>query len=203
MVKLNEQSLKEWQEKNLEHIRYEFKDIEPGEYCIDIGSYRREWADEMIHLYKVDVECFDALDNKAAWIENCELIFSGQYYYTSMYTDGPGYKYRAYDIAPYLNREVAVMKVNIEGAEYKLLNYIIEKGLHKNIRHLQVQFHEVDGMPYQGLYDIIAKELSKTHKLEWRYPYCWEQWIRKGTLTIIDETQYAKFVEYGTKPKQL
>lgn len=177
MVTLNPESLKQWQEGQCENLRYKFYDLQPGEYCIDLGSYQREWANRMIEEYKVEVDCFDALENRAAWIRDGFIEMGGQYYYTSMFTEGFN-QYRCYDIAPFLQREVAVMKVNIEGGEYQVLQHIINLGLHKNIRNLQVQFHQVDGFTWEAWYETIARELSKTHRLTWRYPFCWENFER-------------------------
>lgn len=177
MVGLNKQSLKQWQDENLEHLRYEY-DLKPGELVIDIGSYRREWSNEMILRYGVKAECFEALDNLAAWVFDGELQIGGAYYYSSSILPPTGWV-KCVDIAPYLQREIAVCKINIEGGEYELLSHIIEKGLHKNIRNLQVQFHEVEGLAFQLIYDGIVAELSKTHKLSWRYPFCWENWELK------------------------
>lgn len=174
MVKLNDTQLAIWQSQNLEHIRYEYEGVK---HCIDIGSYRREWANEMIKRYGCTVECFDALDHRAAWTFDGELSFGGAYYYTSLFEPAAA-TYKCVDIAPYLEREVDVCKINIEGGEYLLLAHIIGKGLHKNIRNLQVQFHEVDGLDWQAGYDAIAVELSKTHKPTWHYPFCWENWQR-------------------------
>ncbi len=176
MVTIDPEILKIWQDENLEHLRYEY-DLQPGEKCLDIGSYRREWADEMIKRYGVEVECFDALDNKAAWLFNGRLAMGGQYYYTSMY-ETTTTEYWCVDIAPYLQEEIAVLKMNIEGGEYKLLDYIIEKGLMSNVRNLQVQFHLIEGANSKREYELLAKRLSVTHECVWRYPFVWENWKR-------------------------
>jgi hypothetical protein len=177
MVELNKESLKIWQDLDREPIRYDYG-VKAGELIIDIGSYQREWSNEMIKRYGCKTECFEALDNRAAWKFDGTIEVGGAYYYTSSLLPPTG-SVQCVDIAPYLQQEIAVLKMNIEGGEYELLSYIIEKGLHKNIRNLQVQFHEVEGLSFQLLYDGLAVELSKTHKLSWRYPFCWENWERK------------------------
>jgi len=177
MVTLNEISQAKWQEEKAEHLRYEY-DIKPDDICIDLGSYQREWADGMIKRYGCRVECFDALDNKAAGISNGKISMGGQYLYTSAFAPKPDKEYFCVDIAEYLNQEIAVMKMNVEGYEYVLLPYIIEKGLQKNIRNLQVQFHLIEGHKCENKYMSIHNELTKTHQLTWCYPFCWENWER-------------------------
>lgn len=182
MISIDQKSLKLWQDSEAESMRYNYSGISNDDLVIDIGSYQKEWGNEMIKRYGCKVESFEALDNRAAWTYDGEIAMGGQFYYTSMFDKGQlgeVKKYKCVDIAPYLQSEIAVLKMNIEGAEYELLAYIIEKGLHKNIRNLQVQFHQIDGFGWQQGYDYIHDELLKTHELTWRYPFCWENWQRK------------------------
>lgn len=177
-VTLNEKSLKEWQSKDLEHLRYEY-DLKMTDKVIDIGSYRQEWADKIRDIYGCHVECFEALDNRAAWVYDGEIALGGAFYYSSEFGDGPKTTYKCVDIAPYLQEEIALVKINIEGSEYNLIKYIIDKGLIKKIDELQVQFHLIEGVDCIMFYSLLALELSKTHELTWQYPFCWENWRRK------------------------
>lgn len=172
-------ALAEWQEKDMEHLRYEYP-LKPEDTVLDIGSYRREFADEIIRRYGCKVECFDALDNRAAWTHDGTIKMGGQYYYTSLFDqDSPQREFMCVDVAPFLQKEIALCKVNIEGGEYTLVPYIIEKGLMRNVRDLQVQFHLIDGVDNEAAYNAIAAELSKTHELTWRVLFVWENWRRK------------------------
>lgn len=172
-------ALKEWQEKDMEHLRYEY-DLQPDDLVLDIGSYRREFADEIIRRYGCKVECFDALDNRAAWTHNGTIKMGGQYYYTSMFDEqSPQQEFACVDIAPFLKQEIALCKINIEGMEYPLLNYIIGNTMHENIKNLQVQFHILDNHFNYPTYEVLADTLSFTHELTWRVPFVWENWRRK------------------------
>jgi hypothetical protein len=73
-----------------------------------------------------------------------------------------------------------LLKINIEGAEYDLLHHIIGAGLHTRIKNIQVQFHQIAGVPYERWYKEIAAKLSETHSLTWHYPFCWENWQLKA-----------------------
>lgn len=168
-----------WISDHAEHLRYEY-DLNPGDYCLDIGSYRGEWAKELIRRYDVQVECFDALDNKAAWIFDGKLAMGNDYLYTSMYADNPTKEYWCVDILKYLHRQVSICKINIEGGEYALINYMINTGGIKNIQNLQVQFHLIEGMGCVNNYIELAAKLSLTHELTWQYPFCWENWKRRA-----------------------
>lgn len=178
MVKLGP-GLKQWQDDNMEKLRYQY-DLLPTDYVIDIGSYRREWADEITKRYGCKVECFDALDDRAAWTHDGTIKMGGQYYYTSMFDkDTPQQEFKCVDIRPFLQSEVALLKCNIEGGEYPLLNYIIGNGWHQNIKNLQVQFHILENHLNYPPYEVLADALSFTHELTWRVPFVWENWRRK------------------------
>lgn len=172
MVELGDQT--EWQEGNLEYLRYEYY-LKPGDYVLDIGSYRREFADEIIKKFGCRVECFDALDDRAAWTHDGVLTMGGAFYYTSAFDTKGQRQVKCVDIAPFI-KSVSLCKINIEGMEYALLEYILDKGLIGEIKNLQVQFHLIEGTDCKGLYQRIANRLSETHKLTWRYPFVWENW---------------------------
>lgn len=176
MVSILDSSLKEWQEKDLEYLRYDYENVK---HCIDIGSYRNEWADEMKKRFNCSVECFEALDNRAAWTYDGEMEIGGVFLYSSVFTKEGKRKVKCEDVAKYLDREVDVMKINIEGGEYELLSYILMKGLHKNIKNIQIQFHKVDGLLYEVRESSICRQLAKTHEITFKYPFCWENWKRK------------------------
>lgn len=72
--------------------------------------------------------------------------------------------------------QIDLMKINTEGCEYDLLIRMIEVNKHKLVDNIQVQFHQVDGFPWKDKYDFIYNELSKTHRLTYRYPFVWENW---------------------------
>ena len=162
----------EWQEKKLEYLRYQY-DLKSTDKVLDLGSYRREFADEIIKKFGCSVECFDALDDRAAWIREGELRLGGAFYYTSAFDDKEVKTYKCVDIKPFV-KDIALCKINIEGMEYDLLDYMMP--FISEIKHLQVQFHLIPD--HEKRYKRIADQLSKTHKLSWRYPFVWESWER-------------------------
>lgn len=188
-VTLNEQSQAIWQSQNLEHLRYEY-DLKPDDVVIDLGAYRGEWAREIRARYGccvIAVEPTDSIDGyecetikKAAWIFDGKLRFGGAFYYTSAYEDQT-HEYECFDVNSIISRfdEIALLKVNIEGAEYALLDHVINAGLHERIKNLQVQFHEIETEPWAAWYSGIEGRLKETHHLKWRYPFVWESWTRR------------------------
>ena len=71
--------------------------------------------------------------------------------------------------------KVDLIYMNIEGGEFQVLHELIKQGLIKNISHLQVQFHNVSKNSRKDRLKI-RKELKKTHKNVFNYPFIWERW---------------------------
>lgn len=72
---------------------------------------------------------------------------------------------------------IDLLKINIEGSEYELLEHIIEKNLQNKIRNIQVQFHTwIEN--YESRRKNIQDILRKTHKLTYNYDFIWENWER-------------------------
>lgn len=186
-ISLNEQSLQTWNKHECEKIRYQY-DLKPEDTVVDLGAYKGEWANEIYRRYGCKIIVVEPTEyirdfqhgeiiNKAASTYNGKMQFGGRAYYTSIMEPGD-HEYDCIDINPVIERNspVALLKVNIEGSEYDVLNHIIDAGLHRIISNIQVQFHEIAGRPYEIWYKEIEKKLSLTHKKNWSYPFCWENW---------------------------
>jgi len=72
-------------------------------------------------------------------------------------------------------KKIDLIKINIEGDEYDLLDHIIKEKLHLKIINLQIQFHNFVPNAVKRRNKII-KELSKSHELLWSYDFVWENW---------------------------
>lgn len=67
--------------------------------------------------------------------------------------------------------DIDLLKLNVEGMEYEILDEMIGTGLIRNVRFLQVQFH--GGVSEQRL-KMLIESIQKTHDLEWGdAPYLW------------------------------
>lgn len=70
---------------------------------------------------------------------------------------------------------VDLLKINIEGCEYGLLECLIESNLHLKVKNIQVQFH--DFIPdAKCRRDKIRESLILSHKETYCYPFIWENW---------------------------
>ncbi len=74
--------------------------------------------------------------------------------------------------------KIDLMKINIEGAEFDLLEDIISEGLHENIENLLIQFHDFFPDAKQRM-DNIRSKLKQTHNSKFYYEFVWEGWSKK------------------------
>jgi FkbM family methyltransferase len=76
---------------------------------------------------------------------------------------------------------IDLIKINIEGGEYELLNAIIESNWIDKIDMYLVQFHYLSHDPVSQRQKIIDK-LKQTHEPIFYYPFVWELWKRKDVI---------------------
>lgn len=74
---------------------------------------------------------------------------------------------------------IDLMKINIEGAEYDLLDDLIAAGMMNRIEHLQVQFHDFIVPNARQRMETIQAKLKQTHELTYQFEFVWENWKKK------------------------
>lgn len=101
---------------------------------------------------------------------------------SGMFADGPIVAARGLTLGDFLNLvgwdRIDHFKLNCEGMEYEILDYIIANELMPLIKTLHVQFHPILA-DSNARYEAIAVGLSKTHDLDFRDPWVWESWTLK------------------------
>jgi FkbM family methyltransferase len=78
--------------------------------------------------------------------------------------------------------EVDLLKMNIEGAEYYLLEYMIDKGILTKFKNIQIQFHENSVDNWRERYNKIIDALNLTHFLTYKFEFKFENWQIKDNL---------------------
>jgi FkbM family methyltransferase len=165
----------------------------------DLGGYEGEWASQIfclygsnIYIFEPYVEYFDNIKNrfghnkkvsvfqvglsknnqttKLAIAENSSSIFIQSDQSADIELVSADEFFAQHQIA-----KVDLMKINIEGGEYDLLEHIIETGLINRINNIQVQFHDFVPDAVNRM-KAIQESLSKTHHLTYQYEFVWENW---------------------------
>ena len=70
-----------------------------------------------------------------------------------------------------------LVKINIEGIEYSLLDKWYQSGLLARFKNLQIQFHKIPG--WETLVTKARQQLAGMHSITYNLEMVWENWQRK------------------------
>ena len=179
-------------------------DLGPQSLVLDVGAYVGDWTAEIVSRYGSEVIAFEPLPYYYGALmrrfEQTEQVDVRPYGLAEV--SGPSsmgmaqmgssefLKKNRVDVMMrdvtavfrgWSGREVDLMKVNIEGGEYKLLQRMIDEDLLRKVRKLMVQFHEqwpsrLESGPWRK---SLIERIEVTHQSEFTYPFVWESWIRR------------------------
>jgi FkbM family methyltransferase len=177
----------------------------------DVGGYVGGWAeyirekyDPYIYVYEPNPECTKILlqkfQNQSKILiypfglgdQNTTAMLNIEGIGSSIYTGGTSSQYTKIELRDIKQvvadtgvKKIDLMKINIEGGEYALLERMMETGIIGKCGELQIQFHEWYPEA-RALREKIVKSLSLSHYRTWNYPFVWENWKRIEKLCIID-----------------
>ncbi|MBK9283199.1 MAG: FkbM family methyltransferase [Sphingobacteriaceae bacterium] len=184
-------------------LRYTYP-LNENSLVLDVGGYEGEFAAQIFSRYQTKIIVFEPVSFYYNYLEtifhlnkNIQIIPKGlgakneeltisvmeeassYNRKASQHKKGKDEKIRIIDVKDFIKennlQQIDLIKINIEGAEYDLLDRMIEINFIKKCNNLQIQFH--DFYPgYESRYKKIHNELSKTHHLTYQYPFVWENW---------------------------
>lgn len=201
-----EQALKAWQQDNGDETLRLNYDLTPGSLVFDLGGYKGRWTRAIFNRYGCNVYVFEPVpqffqqlvkefqDKPKIKLFPCGLANETKACSIGLAQDGSSlYKESASTVDTYLIKaadfirlygiiEIDLIKINIEGGEYDLLEHLLDSGLITLVRNLQVQFHQCAGIPNaQERMQAIQAQLVKTHEITYQYyPFVWENWQRRN-----------------------
>jgi FkbM family methyltransferase len=176
-------------------------DLGPGSLVYDVGGYEGNFAADLLCLFGCRVEVFEPIPDYFAIIRgrfrhnpdvrahrfglsgsDADVLMTLERGASSAVIVAevqPTEPVTLRDVAGVMDElgheSIDLMKINIEGGEYDLLDRMIECGLTRRVRHLQIQFH-LHVPDAQQRMERITAALERTHELRWRYPWVWESW---------------------------
>lgn len=185
-------------------IRLDYPDLTPDSMVFDLGGWQGNWASDIYAKYNCHVHVFepvlayaDAIAerfSKNAKIEVFKCGLAGQDDAVEIFLGSEGssttrnhnnkseiqtIKLRAFSdfVAEHGIDEIDLIKINIEGGEFELLEHITQSDAITRIKHLQIQFHDfIPGAVARR--QAIRQALERTHTLTYDYPFVWEGWSR-------------------------
>jgi FkbM family methyltransferase len=165
----------------------------------DLGGYEGQWASDIHAMYGCRVYVFEPVPAFAARIarrfqrnphirvfdfglapqHDTARIGLAQDASSTFKAGAESVDIRLEAIEAFLRREnigsIDLMKINIEGGEYALLEHMLDRSLTDRIRDIQVQFH--DFVPdAEARMAAIQQRLARSHAPTYQFPFVWENW---------------------------
>lgn len=178
---------------------YKFEQLNENSIVFDLGSYKGEFYSNITSMYNCIVHAFEPveqfynecknslpnnviLNNFALGQQNELFEIAVSENASSQFINGDMVSCKKVNFIDYVTEHtiehIDLIKLNIEGGEYEVLNSIIDNGYLDNIDSLLIQFHYLSGNPISKRQEIIEK-LKITHECIFSYPFVWEYWRRK------------------------
>jgi FkbM family methyltransferase len=183
-------------------------ELDEESIVFDLGGYRGEWSDRIFAMYVSRIFIFEPVSEYARELRKhfqknkkvnvYAFGLAGQTYDTtisihgnasSIFTspNGPSEKIQLKKAIDFVKEnaitKIDLIKINIEGGEYDLLEHMIETGLILNVINIQVQFHDFVQDAEKRM-ERIQSELNKTHFLTYQYKFVWENWQRISDTSL-------------------
>lgn len=93
----------------------------------------------------------------------------------------PPIRYERVSIVPidgYISDPLDLLKLNVEGMEYEILEHLVGNGMIKKIKNILVQFHEYK-IGIRPQYEALRAKLLKTHELTFDEEWIWANYQLK------------------------
>lgn len=186
-----------------EQMRYDYP-LDCNSVVVDAGGYQGNWFAEMFRRYGCSITVYEpgyqfflqcsivahelnpgcdrinVLRKGLGRVEE-DFMFLINGDSTGMYcNNGSIEKVHIADVNLELGHisPVDVLKLNIEGMEFDVLEALTDSGLIQKIKNIQVQFHNC--VPdYKVRYKNLQDALRQTHEQEWDSAPLWENWRLK------------------------
>lgn len=188
-----------------EALRYEY-DLDDNDVVIDAGCFEGRWAVAMNQRYGCEVHAFEPVPD---FFHRCLVRFenfprvhvrhvalgdrvgltqigvngdsSGMFNASaSCQVEVPTTTLQRV-LAELELKEIAVLKLNVEGAEFPILEHALDNGYIGAFQNIQVQPHHVAPDAEQRWAKIIDR-LSLTHDTTFAEPWCWYNFKRKSDV---------------------
>ena len=197
---------KKWQVDGGDYAFRFHYNLDKDSIIFDLGGYEGQWASDIFSRYRCHLYVFEPVQSFAEHIRKrfkynekikvfeCGLGGVSRFEAISIDADGSSLfrnsdnteQIEIIDIKHWVEENsityIDLMKINIEGGEYELLDRLIETNLMNIVNNIQVQFHNIDSKSKSHMIKI-REALAHTHEPTYQYEFVWENWeLKKGLL---------------------
>jgi len=190
-----------WFTNNLEDMRYDYP-LNENSIVFDIGFYKGEFTKKIFNEFACQIIAFEPIEkyflqglkniprSKKIKVFNYAVGIEDKIEGITVQDDSSSLLVKSLNtqlieirsfssILKELNiNSIDLIKCNIEGAEYSLLEYMLDLGITNICKNIQVQFHTfVENAEERR--NKIRERLKETHKLTYDFGWIWESWELK------------------------
>ena len=192
-----------WDDGGDYKLRFNY-DLNKDSLVLDLGGYEGQWASDLFSRYRCRIAIFEPVStfasriterfqkNEAVEVFQCGL--GGATKAETIHICGAGSstyrkksnteEIRIIDVREWFSENhiesIQLMKINIEGGEFELLERLIETRLIESIDNIQVQFHNI-ALDSARRMESIQRGMERTHVPTYQYRFVWENWTRRLT----------------------
>lgn len=166
---------------------------------LDFGSYTGSWSHKIYDKYKCNVYSYEpikefydqhvkSIGNKKIKVFNYAVdAYDGE---IDMFLQKDGtsahinnnsekkIKVKTRNVVDIFSEfeTIDLVKINIEGAEYDVLDVLYDSGQVVKAKRFMIQFHDIEG--YENRLEAVSNKFSETHQKLWGYGTIWQLWER-------------------------
>ncbi len=187
-----------------DRFRFDYN-LDEQSFVLDLGGFEGQWASDLYARYRCRVAIFEpvarfAQDIGARFRKNSDITvfqcgLGASSRTETIYLHGASSStekrqaeaehIHIVDVRQWFEehaiQEVQLMKINIEGGEYELLERLIAADLIRKIDDIQVQFHNFVPDAAARM-ERLQSALRATHTPTYQYRFVWENWRKNPTI---------------------
>ncbi|KIU52580.1 FkbM family methyltransferase [Bradyrhizobium sp. UBA2491] len=179
-------------------------DLDNNSVVFDLGGYKGEWSEQISKRYMCRIFVFEPVPNFAEQIVErfrgnnnvsvygfglgpsdaiLRLTLNDDATSSHSLSDGDVVEAEMKEFVAFLEqhdiRNIDLLKINIEGGEFELLDHLISTGCISRVRHLQVQFHNFVPDAKERM-EHLRRQLWETHAPSYSLDWIWDSWTSEA-----------------------
>ena len=201
------QEINKWFQDQGDYTHVLNYNLNENSIVMDLGGHTGEWVEQIVHKFNPNIyviepiaEYYNILVNKFLFNNKVNLLNVGvacENKEDTLFLDGGGttryigavsndegksvnvtFRTIDYILNEWNLNNIDLLQINIEGEEFPLLEYMLEKNLVQYFKNIQIQFHHI-GFNF----DVVDRRekiqeglLNNGFIKMWDYPWVWESW---------------------------
>ena len=179
--------------------RLQYNALGPDSVVFDLGGYEGKWSMDIFCRYAPNIYIFEPIPAYCREIrtrfehnpkvnvfefgfgaaEGEELLHLGDDASSVLHGGGDTIRVAMQKISRFILENdisaIDLVKINIEGSEYDVIQDLYDASLLDRVKNLQIQFHDFVPEAEAKLQKTHAI-LRKTHTQDWAFTFVWENW---------------------------